>query len=227
MISIIIPTYNESSLIKQTLTHLIEITTPNEEVIIVDGFSEDDTKLIANGFTNIKIIDSPRGRAIQMNTGARFANGEFLLFLHADVTLDSKGLQMLRNEILGNNILWGWFEYRLDSPKFIYRIIELVSNFRNRVTGIPLGDHGIFVRKDIFSKIGGFPEISLMEDIEFSKKIKLIAKGLEIKSPIKISVRRFEKRGITLTIAKMWMIRALYYLGVKPKLLTKIYAHVR
>lgn len=226
MISIVIPTYNESAIIGSTLAKLNEITTSQDEIIVVDGSSEDNTREIAREFPNVILIISRRGRASQMNAGAKIAKGEYLLFLHADVQIDEICLSMLKNRICGNEIQWGWFALTLDSPRFIYRVIEMGANLRNRFTGIPLGDHGIFVKKDMFDIIGGFPEIPIMEDLEFVKKMNIVTNGIEIKSPVKISVRRFEHSGIIRTLSRMWVLRILYYFGVPPERLTKYYRKI-
>jgi len=227
MISIVIPTYNESAIIGSTLAKLNEITTSQDEIIVVDGSSEDKTREIAREFPNVILIISRRGRASQMNAGAKIAKGEYLLFLHADVQIDEICLSMLKNRICGNEIQWGWFALTLDSPRFIYRVIEMGANLRNRFTGIPLGDHGIFVKKDMFDIIGGFPEIPIMEDLEFVKKMNIVTNGIEIKSPVKISVRRFEHSGIIRTLSIMWVLKILYYFGVSPERLAKYYRQIR
>lgn len=227
MISIVIPTYNESAIIGSTLRRLNEIITSQDEIIVVDGSSEDKTREIAREFPNVILTTSRRGRASQMNAGAKIAKGEYLLFLHADVLINEKCLSMLKNRICGNEIQWGWFAFTLNSPRFIYRVIEVGANLRNRFTGIPLGDHGIFVKKDMFHIVGGFPEIPIMEDLEFSRKMNIIANGIEISSPLKISVRRFEHSGIIRTLSRMWVLRILYYFGVSPERLTKYYRKIR
>ncbi|MCI0453944.1 MAG: TIGR04283 family arsenosugar biosynthesis glycosyltransferase [Candidatus Dadabacteria bacterium] len=227
MISIVIPTYNESGTIKTTLDKLYEIVSPDDEVIVVDGFSEDNTKEIVSSFPNVKLHISKRGRAKQMNLGAEMAKNEYILFLHADTLISANCLTLMKSQIISNGIRWGWFPIKLNSPKFIFRILETGSNIRTRFTGSPLGDQGIFIRIDLFNKVGGYPEIPIMEDIEFITKIKAISKGVEIKSPVKTSVRRFEKSGIIKTFVTMWVLRILYYLGTSPKTLASYYDHIR
>jgi len=210
MISIVIPTYNESSTIESTLINLFEIISTGDEVIVVDGFSEDETKEIAGKFTQAKLVTSKRGRA-----------------LHADTILSATCLTMLKNEIISNRIGWGWFPIKLNSPKFIFRVLELGANMRTSFTGTPLGDHGIFVKKDLFFEVGGFPEMPIMEEIEFVRNVKKISKGVEILSPVRTSVRRFEKSGVLKTFVTMWILRILYYLGMPPETLLRYYSHIR
>ena len=228
MISIVIPTYNESREIGITLTRLYENISPDDEVIVVDGFSEDDTKKIVSSFHPVKLFTSQKGRAIQMNLGAEKASNEYILFLHADTLVNAICISKLKNEITSNGVEWGWFSIKLNSPRLIFRIIETGANLRASLTRTPLGDHGIFVRKDIFDKVGGFPEIQLMEDIEFVRKIKIISKkGIKIKTPVQTSVRRFEKSGILKTFFIMWFLRILYYLGASSENLARYYRNIR
>lgn len=227
MISIVIPTYNESATIEATLTTLNELISPEDEVIVVDGLSEDNTREIVSAFPQAKLFTSRRGRAAQMNLGAGKAINEYILFLHADTSVSARCINKLKDEITLNGAKWGWFSIRLNSPKLVFRIIERGANLRAMLTGTPLGDHGIFVRKDVFLRVGGFPEIPLMEDLEFVRRVKCVSKGVEIRSPVRISVRRFEKSGILKTFFTMWVLRILYYLGTSPETLARYYAHIR
>ena len=227
MISIVIPTFNESKTIGFTLNNLLNIISPDYEIIVVDGSSVDDTREIVRSFDKVKLIHSKKCRAIQMNIGAINATKEYVLFHHADVLLNSTNLELLSKEIISNRIDWGWFEIRINNPRFIYRIIEIFSNLRVSLTGSPLGDHAIFVRRDVFQKVGGYPEIPLMEDIAFVNRVKGIAKGVRIKETILISARRFEYSGILNTIFKMWTLRILYNLGVSTDKLAQYYGDSR
>jgi len=227
MISIVIPTYNESATVEATLSALYEFISPKDEVIVVDGLSEDNTGEIVSTFPQTKLITSRRGRAAQMNLGAEKAINQYILFLHADTLVSAECINNMKNEITLNGAKWGWFSIKLDSPKLVFRIIQIGANLRTKLTGTPLGDHGIFVRKDVFLRVGGFPEIPLMEDLEFVKRVKYISKGVEIRSPVRTSVRRFEKSGILKTFITMWALRVLYYLGTPPEKLARYYAHIR
>jgi len=226
-ISFIIPTYNESELIAKTLYRLSSLAEPGDEIIVVDGFSKDGTRGIIENFPGVKMLSCKTGRAFQMNRGAQEAVGEYLLFLHADIKLSKSCINRLRWEIKTKEPKWGWFSLRLDSPKLVFRIIEIGANLRVKMSGIPYGDQGIFVRKDIFTEVGGYPEVPIMEDIEFAKKLKSISEGIRINTPIEASVRRFEKCGVLKTVYMMWLLRALYYLGMSPSRLVRYYKNIR
>jgi rSAM/selenodomain-associated transferase 2 len=227
MVSVVIPTYNESRKIETALTNLYKIISPDDEVIVVDGFSEDNTREIVSNFPDAKLLTSKKGRAKQMNLGAAEAKSQYVLFLHADTLISAECMTIMKNEISSNGIGWGWFLIKLDSSRFIFRVLEIGANMRTRFTGTPLGDHGIFIRKDLFGEVGGFPEIPIMEDIELVRKIKSISKGVEIKSPVTTSVRRFEKSGVIKTFLTMWILRILYYLGTPPETLARYYDNIR
>ncbi|HEX9667010.1 MAG TPA: TIGR04283 family arsenosugar biosynthesis glycosyltransferase [Thermodesulfobacteriota bacterium] len=223
MISIIIPTYNESKTIDLTLSKLSKVIPQDCEVIVIDGFSNDNTQEIVKNFNHVKLFNCKKGRSVQMNFGAQKASKDFLLFLHADTILNSNCIEYLTKELKSNTIVWGWFSIKLNNNRVIYRFIEIFANLRARLTGTPLGDHAIFVKKGIFDKIGGFPDIPLLEDLEFVRKLKCISRGKRINTSVITSVRRFENSGILKTCIKMWMIRLLYYLGFSTQILVRFY----
>lgn len=227
MISIVIPTFNEEKSIGLTLNNLAKVTYSKFEVIVVDGYSDDETPKIVRNYDRVKLFMAEKGRGNQMNHGARKAKHEYILFLHADSLLKPSSLDSLMIEIRSKNVLWGWFPIKLNNSKLIYRIIELFANLRAKLTGIPLGDHAIFVRKDIFEKVGGYPDIPLMEDLELVKKIRNINKGMRVNSPVITSVRRFENSGILRTFLKMWTLRILYFLGISTQTLERYYIDIR
>ncbi len=228
MISIVIPTYNESSTIGNNLGKILSIISANDEVIVVDGKSEDATVAKVKGFETVKLIcHSQRGRAVQMNRGVKEAGNKYVLFLHADTTIDSEGLEKLKAIAVNDSIIWGWFSIRLNSPKFIYRILETLASYRTKLAREPLGDHGIFVKRDIFNQVGGYPEIPIMEDIELVKKLKEISEGTRIDHYVLTSVRRFERGGIIKTVFNICLMRAAYFFGKSPETLSAWYLNHR
>ena len=228
MFSFVIPTYNESSTIEKTLSSLLPNLNEEDEVIVVDGLSEDDTVQKTRNFPTVRLIESDkRGRATQMNLGAENASKEYVFFLHADTTIDKTGLEKLRHEILNSQIPWGWFTLKLNSPKLIYRILETVACFRTDIAQEPLGDHGIFLKKSLFDEVGGYPEIPIMEDIELVKKIKRKSRGKKIDHFVLSSVRRFEREGILKNCLKISIMRVKYFIGYSPSELSRSYLDYR
>ena len=228
MISFIIPTYNESRYIQNTLNKLLEIIELEDEVIVVDGQSEDNTVALIKRFSKVRIIENcKRGRAVQMNRGAEVSNNNYLLFLHADTVLSKLGLKALKNTLKNDNVYWGWFKMRFDSNKYIYRVLEKLAEFRNDLIQEPVGDHGIFVRKTLFQQIGAYPEIQLMEDVELITKLKKLHNGNKINIPIFTSPRRFENSGIIKTTLNMCILRILHFFRIDTSFLSKHYKEYR
>jgi len=160
LISVIIPTWNEESNISVLLEELVG--TPNVETIVVDGNSSDRTREIAASH-NIKVMSSPRCRAIQMNTGAKNAQGDILLFLHADTRLPANWALMVRNALVEPGTAAGSFEFAIDDKMKKLRIIERLTNFRSRKFQLPYGDQAIFLKADLFRRIGGYNDLPIME----------------------------------------------------------------
>jgi rSAM/selenodomain-associated transferase 2 len=221
-ISIIIPTLNEAGHIRECLERLQSFRARGHEVIVADGGSEDHTLDSVNGLADIRIT-APRGRALQMNAGARQAGGDVFVFLHADTWLPENADQILVSRLENLNHCWGRFDIRLSGHNPLFRIIERFMNIRTRLTGINTGDHAIFISRDLFNDIGGFKEIPLMEDIELSKRLKKIVQPVCLPQKVISSSRRWEGGGIIRTILMMWLLRLRYYLGSSPEKLVAYY----
>lgn len=216
LISIIIPTLNEEANIGQTLKQL-----DGYEIIVADGGSDDATARIASG--KARLITAPRGRASQMNAGARAASGDILLFLHADTTLPEHALEDVRRLLADERIAGGGFSLSFDDPAPSFRVIAFMSNLRARLIGLVFGDQAIFVRRSVFERMGGFKEMPLMEDWDFSLRMKkegqVVVSGLSVTS----SARRFRRHGVWRTVWRMQWIKLLYLCGVSPDRLRAIY----
>ncbi len=222
LLSIIIPTINEVSCIKQTLEALQPYRGKNLEIIVVDGGSHDGTLALTNSLADLS-LESIRGRANQMNFGATKAHGEYLMFLHADTSVPPNAYETLENSLL-EGIVWGRFDIALSGEKGSLRMVELMMNTRSRWSGIATGDQAIFVRSDVFKNIGGYPDIALMEDIALSKKLKRITRPICLIEKVTTSSRRWESNGILRTILLMWILRFKYFFGVDPADLAKQYS---
>lgn len=224
-ISVIMPVLNEAKKLRNTLNRLY--LSENEELIIVDGGSVDGTVSIAREFTD-KVFTAKKGRARVMNFGAQKARGDILLFLHADCTLPDNAFTVIREVLGNNNIAAGAFTLRIDSPKTGFRVIEIFSNLRAKLTSLIYGDQGMFLRKEIFSRIGGFADIPLMEDIEISRRLSKIGKIIFVKQPVTASSRRWLEEGIVYTTLRDWTnVFSYTFLKVPPDKLTRYYRDVR
>ena len=224
-ISIIVPVLNEEKTLGKTLSGLP--VTDSEELIIVDGKSSDRTLSIAREFTD-RVFVTEKGRGHQMNVGAKGAGGNILLFLHADCILPGDGFKIIRETRKDKRVSAGAFHLGIDHPSFRFRIIERAVHLRSCITRIPYGDQGIFMRKEVFEKIGGFSEICLMEDIEISKRLKKAGKIAFVKPLIRTSPRRWLKEGLTYTTLRDWCLSLSYtFLKISPEKLIRHYRDVR
>src|SRR5215475_120428 len=163
-ISVVIPVLNEEESIATTLTALAPLKP--HEVIIVDGESSDRTVEISNGL-GATVLSSPRGRGLQMNHGARLATGDVLLFLHADTRLPNSAFDDILHALREPQCVGGRFDVKLDGAHWMLGVIGAMINLRSRLSRVATGDQAIFVRREIFGELGGFPNIPLMEDVAF------------------------------------------------------------
>lgn len=216
-LSIIIPALNEALGIVAALEALAPLRGRGHELIVVDGGSEDGTPGLARGLCD-RVIRAPRGRAFQMNAGARAASGDGLLFLHADTRLPLDADRAIAHSLASR--LWGRFDVRIDGRHPLLKVVACAMNLRSRLTGIATGDQAIFVRRDAFE---GFPEIALMEDIAFCKSMKRRGGPACVASPVVTSGRRWERRGVVRTIVLMWRLRLMYFFGAQPDHLARLY----
>jgi rSAM/selenodomain-associated transferase 2 len=211
---------NEAGFIEKTCQHLMDMST-TAELIIVDGGSTDDTVTLGSHYG--KVITSPRGRAIQMNSGARHATGEVYWFLHADCLPHPESVKKIQETVEADQVIAGAFEYRLDAEGSLYRISEYLSNRKNRILKLIYGDMGIFVKAPVFSQMGGFREIPIMEDIDFCKRIKPFGKIVILPYPMMTSARRWKQEGPVRNFLRNWMLQLGWAIGVSPKYLAKWY----
>lgn len=228
-ISIIIPVLNEASHIQAFLKKLQPLRDLGHEIVLVDGRSQDDTCALAEPFVD-RLISTDKGRAKQQRLGAEVASGQIFLFLHADTLLPQHAEQIILStcysEQFPNRLIdyvWGRFNVCFSGMHWFFRVIENMMNWRSCLTGIATGDQAIFVSSQLYNKIGGIPDIELMEDIEFSKRLCQICRPVCLKAVVHTSSRRWEENGIFKTIFFMWGLRLQYFFGVKPEVLLKKY----
>lgn len=202
------------------------------EILLVEGGSDDATRRIIEAFRDqardprIALMQSVRGRGRQMNAGARRATSGTLVFLHADTRLPPGAVAAVRSAIEGGKD-WGRFDVRLDGRGLLLRVIAFFMNWRSRLTGICTGDQAIFVRRDVFERIGGFADVALMEDIDLSRRLKRTGRPARIAAPVTTSARRWREQGILRTVVRMWRLRLMYFLGASPAMLAARYTDIR
>jgi len=233
-ISVIIPTLNEERTIMATLAHTA--TLGFDELIVVDGGSLDQTPVLVESYRRrtqspaqspVRLVTAPCGRARQMNEGAKASGGEILLFLHADTQLPDDAKTMIDTTLADQRMVGGRFDVRFDRPSMWGTIISRMMNWRSRLSGIATGDQALFVRRPIFEQMGGFADMPLMEDIEFSRRLKRKGATAALTATVTTSFRRWERHGPFRTILLMWTLRFLYWIGISPSHLVKWYKAVR
>ena len=219
-IAVIIPVLNEAATIAATVDRVVGA---GVHCVVVDGGSDDDTRTIAAS-RGAQVIGARRGRAAQMNAGARSA-GEFeiLLFLHADVVLPAQW-QSAVEAAIDAGAGWGRFDVWLASRLRLLCIVGAMMNLRSRITGIATGDQAIFIRRATFDALGGYSDLPLMEDIDLCARLRRARlPGAALRERVLVSARRWERKGPLRTIVLMWTIRALYWSGVPARRLHSLY----
>ena len=220
-VSIIIPVLNEAAQIADALSELQSCRDQGHEVIVVDGGSTDDTMSRA-GSSADKLLQADTGRGLQMNRGVDAAEGDVLLFLHVDTRLPETALTQII-EAVEDGHYWGRFNVRLSGEHFLFRIIEQMMNLRSCVTGVATGDQAIFVSRESIDIIGSYPQLPLMEDVVFSKRLRDLGWPACIRQRVLTSSRRWEHGGILRTVFLMWRLRLLFFFGVPAEKLAKQY----
>ena len=215
MISVIIPTLNEAASLPATLHH-IQCNTELHEVLVVDAGSVDGTTTLARAAGCRVLGSAQRQRAYQMNLGAHVAAGEVFLFLHADTRIPSGALGQIEKLLNSSTVLGGGFARRFDSTSRLLKVTCLLAEFRSRWLGWFLGDQGIFVRRDIFEHLGGFRDIELFEDLDFSRRLARRGPTVTLQPPVISSARRFTRRGALPTILADFSLALRYLCGADP-----------
>lgn len=224
-LSIIVPVLDEAAGIGAFMTALQPLRARGAEVIVVDGGSTDATVVLAAPLAD-RVLAAPRGRALQMNAGAAAA-GDTLLFLHADTRLPEAADALVNAGLDRSGRAWGRFDVAIDGHSTALAVVAAFMNARSRVTGIATGDQAMFVRREAFERVGGFPAIALMEDIALSRALKRLGPPLCLRERVATSGRRWERRGTLRTILLMGRLRLAYFLGADPARLAERYGSER
>jgi rSAM/selenodomain-associated transferase 2 len=222
-VSVIIPTLNEESCLAGTLCQLRD--EQPYEIIVVDGGSHDDT--VAQARTADVVLHAPAGRALQMNHGAAQAGGDLLLFLHADCVPEPGALADIEACLAGRGVAAGCFRMQVQARGVLYRSIDWCATARVRLTGLAYGDQGLFLRRELFAELGGFPPVRLMEDLFFSRKLRQRGRLAVAPRRIFVSPRRWQRTGLVRQTLRNWMLTALAAGGVHPDRLAGFYPAVR
>jgi len=223
-IAVVVPVLDEAAELARRASELLSLNA--DELVVVDGGSTDGTLQILQQ-AGIRYVSGKPGRASQMNAGASATKSEVIVFLHIDTFISSSDLLHAKAVMQEPGTVGGRFDIRLTGKHPMFRVIEVLINFRSRLSRISSGDQAMFVRRDVFERMGGFPDQPLMEDIEFSRRLKRQGKVICLKEKAVTSSRRWEKHGLIRTILLMWKLRLLYRLGVPVERLAAMYRPVR
>jgi len=216
---------NEAATIASTLAAL-RLGAPEAEILVVNGGSIDASVATARPLCDTMIASS-RGRARQMNAGARASHGDILVFVHADTIVPTTFAADIATALSDPAVVGGRFDVRLDASAIPYRVIGAMISLRSRISRTGTGDQAIFVRRAVFDRLGGFPGLELCEDLEFSRRLKRAGRVACLRAQVTTSARRWSRDGVVRTVVRMWLIRAMYLLGVPPARLKRMYSDAR
>ena len=230
-ITVVIPTLNEEAVLPRTLS--LTAGLGFDELIVVDGGSHDRTREIVTALrvtrdaSPVTLLTAPPGRAKQMNAGGTSSKGDVLLFLHADTSLPSDARQAVERALEDPACVGGRFDMRFERDSGLGWLISRMMNLRSRWTGIATGDQAIFVRRSVFEQLGGYSDLPIMEDVDFTRRLKRTGLIAALQSKVTTSYRRWDTRGPLRTILLMWILRFLYWIGISPHRLSQLYGAVR
>jgi len=228
-LAIVIPTLNEAATLEHTLRGLAGMRARGVRVVVVDGGSADETVHRAAPLVD-RVLQAPRGRALQMNAGARAAeaqDADVLLFLHADTRLPEEADRIVLRALANSTRVWGRFDVRIEGTSAWLPLVAAAMNLRSRLTGIATGDQALFVERSSFLALEGFATIALMEDIEFCRRARRLSRPIALRERVVTSGRRWDSDGVWRTILLMWRLRWAYFLGADPADLARRYRQSR
>ena len=222
VISVIVPALNEADGIEDMLQALQDMRVRGIEIIVADGGSSDNTVAICAPLAD-RVIIADTGRARQMQAGAALARGSVLWFLHADSRAPRDADLSIATALASGNRHWGRFDVRFPHAGLLLEVVATLMSLRSRLTGIATGDQGIFVTRELFEHVNGYPLIPLMEDIALSRRLKRHSRPACLHEKLITSARRWQVQGTLRTILVMWSLRLAYFLGASPAWLAQFY----
>ncbi len=229
-LSIIIPVLDEEGCLDAALSNLEEVLGgPGMEVIVVDGGSRDRTREIAGNHSRVRVLSSPPGRGPQMNRGAKDSSGDVLLFLHADVLLPEGAGRLIESALGREGVVGGYFKVKTIAAPGRSRLFKLLlktADWRSRFARYPYGDQAVFVRRELFERLGGFRDFPIMEDLDFARRLRRAGRIVRLDASVRASGRRWEKNMLA-NFFKLKTLPLLFRLGVPPRRLVRFYREVR
>ena len=230
MISVIIPTYNESNCIAKTLDQFLCISKPIE-IVVSDGGSTDGTRGIVRqwieqhhcSYRVSLVLAPPGGRGPTLQAGAEAATGDILIFLHADTILPRKWRTCIYEALTQPEVIGGAFKLGFDDPNWYYRGVALYANLRAKLFQMYHGDQAMFLWARAHRRLGGFANVPLMEDVMLSEKMRVLGKTVQLSAAVITSTRRIAHYGRCKSVFRYFKMKLLYHLGVSPQTLTRIY----
>lgn len=221
-LAVVIPTLDEEAALRRNLPRVVPHA---DEVVVADGGSTDGTLAVAREL-GARIVCGPAGRGGQLTRGARATDASVLLFLHADTVLPDDAFAQVRGAI-AQGASGGGFRVRFDSDRALLRFGSRLVNLRTRLFHLPLGDQAQFVARAVFDELGGFRDWPILEDLDFARRLRRRGSTVVLPGPALTATRRFDEQGVVRTVATNWLIWSLFFAGVSPRRLARLYRHVR
>ena len=221
-VAVVIPALDEEAALRR---HLPAVVGAADEVVVADGGSRDGT-LAAARAAGAGVVSGRCGRGLQMNQGAAATRSPILLFLHADTTLPAGAIALVRAAIAGGAVGGGFFA-RFDLERPLYRLGGWLVNRRTLITRVPLGDQAQFTTRAVFERLGGFRPWPILEDLDFGRRLKRQGRVAVLRAPVTTAARRFVAGGVARTIAVNWLIWGMFFAGVAPERLARLYREIR